>query len=920
MCGGSKTSTQTSSNSTTALPQFSQAYSDILNQAKGVASTAYNPATNKGVAGFTAPQYQAFDATQANQGVYQPFMQAAGSSLAQGTLTPEAIQRFISPYTQNVVDATQAQFANQNAQQLQDVNANAAKIGALTGDRSQVARAITQNQQNLAQNPIIAGLYNQGYQTAAQTAGQAASLANQNASLASTIGGQAQQYGQNDVNSLWSSGLAQQNQQQNTLDANTANAQQQTAWPYQNLQWLSSLATGLGGAAGSTSSGSQTTPGPNIWSQILGAGLSAASMFKDGGRVGYADGGVVPFGGISWMPQAQMPSGGIAPQHANFSAPSGVASQGGMGGLLDSFNQAKSAFSGVQNAGKGLSNIASYFNTSTDPASGWSTSIKPTGISGWGNYLSSMFADGGVVRGYADGGPIDMDGDLDYGSEFHPQISDDGGFMGVGSGLGPNLPVRVADNAPSNSSFPWMTDVQPEASGIVPQVLPEAPAISAQGDPGAPSPSRGWLGFETSDPIRRGMLAAGLGMMASNSPFIGQAIGQGGLKGVEAYSDTKQSATDNANTKRRIDMEAARLQQAARETSERLRIANAQEARSAEMFPLDQQIKKLQVDEAKRGFKQIGTDDMGKPVYGFVDTVHGTVTPVQQPGQAGTTPEDIVTATGDDYLKSLPQKDAMMVKKMVNGEIQPPSPYQLARSPYWNGLMLKAGQYDPEFDFTSWGARFQGRKDFYGGGKSAEMVRAANQTIDHVGHLVESFEKLENGQYPLVNAAVNYAKQHWAGKSGIPDFLANAHAVADEMAKVFKGANLSDTEIKAWKETLSENMSPEQQKAAVGKLMDLLDGSLNALESKREQSLGPTLAKKYGPLLTPHAQEVLAKVRKWQAGEKPEEKIQGRLSDSKPNGIPAAAIDELRKNPTAQTRQQFDAAFGAGSADRILGG
>jgi hypothetical protein len=373
--------------------------------------------------------------------------------------------------------------------------------------------------------------------------------------------------------------------------------------------------------------------------------------------------------------------------------------------------------------------------------------------------------------------------------------------------------------------------------------------------------------------------------MASQSPWVGTAIGQGGLEGLQTYGQAKQKAIENAQTKTRIDQEAQRLQLAAKEAAENLRIRSAEEARAQQAFPLEQQQRALTVAEAKTGFKQIGTDDMGRPQYGFVDPITKTITPVQTPGLApsvnATTP-DGQPLTGDDFLKTLPPNEATMVKKMVNGEIQPPSSYALSRSPYWNGLMLKAAQYDPDFDQTIWGARFAGRKDFYGGGKSSEMVRAANQTIDHVGHLVDSFDKLNNTQYPIVNEVKNYANQKLTGTAGVPDFLANAHAVADEMSKVFKGQSISDSEIRSWEQSLSPNMSPEQQRAAVAKLMDLLNGSLNALESKRESSLGPTLAKKYGPLLTPHSQEVLARVNQWSnpmaAAET--QKIQGRLSDT----------------------------------------
>jgi hypothetical protein len=391
-------------------------------------------------------------------------------------------------------------------------------------------------------------------------------------------------------------------------------------------------------------------------------------------------------------------------------------------------------------------------------------------------------------------------------------------------------------------------------------------------------------------------------MMASDSPFVGTAIGQGGLAGLRQYGNSKQQAIENTQSKQRIDMEAQRLAQAAKEASERMRIASLEESRAAAAFPLDQQTKELSLKLAQSPkWEAIGTDEFGRTKYAFVNPLSQTVagapgTPATAAGaeNASLGPNGEALG-GDDYLKTLPLNEATMVKKMVNGEIPPPSSYVLAKSPYWNALMMKAAQYDPSFDQTAWGARVAGRKDFYGGGKSSEMVRAANQTIDHVGHLVESMDKLENTQSPIYNEVGNYVNQHLIGKSGVPDFLANAHAVADEMSKVFKGSNLSDTEIKAWEQSLSSNMSPEQQRASVAKLMDLLNGSLNALEQKRQSSLGPMLSKKMGPLLNDHSRDVLDRVKTWTDGgeySKHPQKIQGKLPSNAPEV--GAVVDGYR--------------------------
>lgn len=264
----------------------------------------------------------------------------------------------------------------------------------------------------------------------------------------------------------------------------------------------------------------------------------------------------------------------------------------------------------------------------------------------------------------------------------------------------------------------------------------------------------------------------------------------------------------------------------------------------------------------KPTFGVIGKDpNTGYDIHGWTDPQTKTATPSnaapQQPTGADLSP--------DDFLKTLPAGRAAQIKAMVEGRMAPPTG-NAQRSPQVMQLMQQAAQYDPGFDFATWNARHSGMKDFYGGGKSSEMVRSANQTIAHVGDLVGSMIDLKNSWNPTYNAVGNEFNTRVLGKGQVTDFTPNAHAVAEELSKVFKGANLSDAEIHAWEKSLGPNMSPEQQKAAVGKLLSLLNGSLNALEDKRRQSLGPAMTEKKGPLLTDESRKTLENVSKWIGG------------------------------------------------------
>jgi hypothetical protein len=130
------------------------------------AASLYNPAAVLGQ--YTNPASGLYQQSVAN-GINAP--QVSASGIAAGQVSPTQfsagqVGQYESPYTQDVVNATQAEFNNQNAQQQAGVQGNAISAGAWGGDRSAVAQGITAGQQQLAEAPVIAGLENQGYSQA----------------------------------------------------------------------------------------------------------------------------------------------------------------------------------------------------------------------------------------------------------------------------------------------------------------------------------------------------------------------------------------------------------------------------------------------------------------------------------------------------------------------------------------------------------------------------------------------------------------------------------------------------------------------------------------------------------------------------------------------------------------------------------
>lgn len=279
MCGGGNKG-QSSSTSTTTSP-FQGAYTNLINSATGTAATPYTPYAGQRVAGFTPDQNAAFQSVDQTQGLGQPYVNQANSYLQQGAapVTNQSIQAAYNPFIQSQVDALQANLGHQNAQTTAASNSNAAKMGALTGDRSQVANQIATNNNNLNAATATSGLLSNAY-------GQAAGLAQGNqqaalsgAGISSGLGQTAQNLALQGSQAQLATGGLQQQLAQAQLDVPYQQYLTQQAYPFQTQQWLASLYGGVGPLGGSTTSGTQTPAQPSIWSQILGAAATAGGAF-----------------------------------------------------------------------------------------------------------------------------------------------------------------------------------------------------------------------------------------------------------------------------------------------------------------------------------------------------------------------------------------------------------------------------------------------------------------------------------------------------------------------------------------------------------------------------------------------------------------------------------------------------------------
>lgn len=218
---------------------------------------------------------------------------------------------------------------------------------------------------------------------------------------------------------------------------------------------------------------------------------------------------------------------------------------------------------------------------------------------------------------------------------------------------------------------------------------------------------------------------------------------------------------------------------------------------------------------------------------------------------------------GDDFLKSLPQSEARLVKSIADYTVDPTKVASL-RNPKdagseRNRLIKEVLQYDPTYDMTQFPSKNKLRTDF-NSGAGAKNIRSINTALKHLDSLAEAGGELSNvGGLPLVTTGVNFLKNMAGQLSGNPakvKFDAAATAVDNELAAVFKGTGATDQEINQWRGSLNSSMSPEQLAAAIKERLELLGGRLSTLKAQYEQGMGKPADFK---ILSDPSRKVLAK-------------------------------------------------------------
>ncbi len=235
-----------------------------------------------------APQVAAQDQLQKDAaslaasgvGSYKPFLTSAQQALttAEGLTGSQAYKQFMSPYQQDVIDATLQDFDRQAAMQRQNIGQKAMSSGAFGGARQGVAEAEYDAASDRNRASILSGLLQTGFGQAQQAAQQAFSNQGALAQAQQGLGQFLPQAQRADIQTLGAVGGIQQSQAQAALDAQRQAAQTAAYEPFQRLNVFGSGVTGLMGGMQNFGDVIKSTPDPSPLQSALGIGTSVAGI------------------------------------------------------------------------------------------------------------------------------------------------------------------------------------------------------------------------------------------------------------------------------------------------------------------------------------------------------------------------------------------------------------------------------------------------------------------------------------------------------------------------------------------------------------------------------------------------------------------------------------------------------------------
>jgi len=911
---GSKTTQQTSQQTSTPVNQA--ALQNIYGQVQSAAQTPYTPYGGELTAGINGQQTAGINTINSAANAAQPYYSQAGSLInsASNPLTAAQIAQYQNPYTQSVVNATQAQFNDQNGQQQNSLKGTAAQQGALGGDRQAVAQAQLAGQQQLSQAPVIANLYansyNSGLQTAAQQYQQNPLAA---ASALSGLGTSAENAGLAGGSAQLAAGTQQQQTQQ---AADTANYQQylaQQANPYQNAAFLEQYGLPAALGQGSTSSGTQTTQGPTNLAQIAGLGIAGAGLFlKDGGRVGYYTGGAPGYvnsqagyvdSGAGYIPTGQASQNTLQAPQLQFMKPQSQSSTPltGTGSFSSLGSSLKNDFGSASYGGGNMFSGDEWGGDKSNPAPGLTADDYEYKVGGLvkaihGIHKAIRRSRGGAVstpfQAYDDGGDVSFDdrfapavdnpfSDMSRGQAIrHLALQNDPALQDAAPTLpptnppdaviNPDNPFRMPDqpsvqawrdgvdqpnpaivadsgmpNAQGTAPNPMVAQSSPQG-GLPPQITnpdsaDEQPSsalgyasnpmtagqpgpMGANGLPTVVAPvekpeeqhfGHSLFGANISDKTRQALVAAGLGIMASRSPFAGVALGEGGLQGLKSYAESNKAeqeaqdkAISQANEQKRIDLQAKQIAQSA--------------AQFAKTNSLAERREKFAEDKTPAGYRQKEDGSYEAIPGGPADPAVIKAGAEAKRTANAVLDDDTIHDMADQYLAG----DRTVMQNLGRGAQGAENIVKLRQA---IAQHARDQNIDPKGivnQFNEQAGALAGQRTV--GARAANISLAANEANNMIPIALEASDKLPRSQYMPWNQMVQ-AVQKGSSSPELASFVAATNSLVNSYVRAVSPSGVpTDSMRQHAYDMLNAAQGPDAYKAVVATMQKEMQAALSA--------------------------------------------------------------------------------------------
>ena len=181
---------------------------------------------------------------------------------------------------------------------------------------------------------------------------------------------------------------------------------------------------------------------------------------------------------------------------------------------------------------------------------------------------------------------------------------------------------------------------------------------------------------------------------------------------------------------------------------------------------------------------------------------------------------------GEDFLKTLPAGDAAQVRAIGEGRQELSA--GMLRTKDGQALSKKVQQAYPDFDATRSTAYAATRKDFTSG-KTSVGINAFNTALAHASRMVDHISAA--GTIPGVNNIARALGNEKAAALNI-----DRTAVATEMAKAYKGGQITEGEKNEWESKLNV-ASPTELRNNLKEFGELLQGKLEAYQTQWENGL-----------------------------------------------------------------------------------